>query len=261
MNTSYILALDQGTTSSRAILFRADGSIQGIAQEEFTQHFPRSGWVEHHPADIWESQLQVARRVLKEQGVETSQIAGIGITNQRETTLVWDRQTGQPVYPAIVWQDRRTAAFCDQLRQDGHSDEVKQRTGLVLDSYFSGPKLHWILNQVEGARARADKGELLFGTVDSWLIWNLTGGKVHATDYSNASRTLLFNYRTLDWDPFLLDMLKVPESMLPELRPNSGYFGDTAPELFGRPVPIFGAAGDQQAALRHRHRRVWRVGC
>jgi glycerol kinase len=249
MNTSYILALDQGTTSSRAILFRADGSIQGIAQEEFTQHFPRNGWVEHSPSDVWESQLRVARRVLKEQGVEASQIAGIGITNQRETTLVWNRNTGKPVYPAIVWQDRRTAAFCDQLRQDGHSDEVRQRTGLVLDSYFSGTKLNWILNQVEGARASAEQGELLFGTVDTWLIWNLTGGKVHATDYSNASRTLLFNYRTLDWDPYLLDMLEVPAAMLPALRPNSGHFGDTSAELFGRPIPIFGAAGDQQAAL------------
>lgn len=249
MQPNYILALDQGTTSSRAILFDAKGKIQGSAQEEFTQHFPKNGWVEHDPTDIWESQIRVARKVLSDHGVDASQIAGIGITNQRETTLVWDKKTGKPVYPAIVWQDRRTAAFCDQLKREGHAETVRERTGLVLDAYFSGTKLNWILDNVEGARKRAENGELLFGTVDSWLIWNLTGGKVHATDYANASRTLLFNYRSLEWDPFLIELLKVPESMLPELKPNSGYFGDAGAELFGTAIPIHGAAGDQQAAL------------
>lgn len=245
----YILALDQGTTSSRAILFNHTGEIVGTAQVEFTQYFPQPGWVEHNPLEIWQSQLQVAKAVLKRQKVKPEQIEAIGITNQRETTLVWDRATGKPIHPAIVWQDRRTAGICDELKAAGHADYIREHTGLVVDAYFSGTKVKWILDQVPGARARAEKGELCFGTVDSWLVYQLTNGQVHATDYSNASRTLLYNIGQLDWDDHLLALLDVPRAMLPEVRPSSGHFGDTAQELLGAAIPICGIAGDQQAAL------------
>lgn len=245
----YILALDQGTTSSRAILFNHAGEIVGTAQVEFTQHFPKPGWVEHDPMEIWQSQLQVAKAVLKRQKVKPQQVEAIGITNQRETALVWERTTGKPIHPAIVWQDRRTAGICDELKAAGHTDYIREHTGLVVDAYFSGTKVKWILDQVPGARARAEKGELCFGTVDSWLVYQLTKGRVHATDYSNASRTLLYNIGKLDWDDHLLDLLEVPRAMLPEVRPSSGHFGDTAEELLGAAIPICGIAGDQQAAL------------
>ena len=245
----YILALDQGTTSSRAILFNRSGEIVGVAQQEFTQYFPRSGWVEHDANEIWSSQLQVARQVMTEQEVAAEEIEAIGITNQRETTLVWDRVSGEPIHKAIVWQDRRTAAICDQLTAQGYTRYVRENTGLVIDAYFSGTKVKWLLDHVAGAREKAAAGQLCFGTVDSWLVYKLTGGQVHATDYSNASRTLLFNIRSLDWDAKMLDALSVPLAMLPEVRPSSGQFGVTDPALFGRGIPICGIAGDQQAAL------------
>lgn len=249
MSNKYILALDQGTTSSRAILFDREGSIKGVAQKEFTQFFPQNGWVEHNPMEIWESQLQVAKEVLAVAHVGAEDIEAIGITNQRETTVVWNKETGKPVYNAIVWQDKRTAPLCQQLKAEGLEPYVKEQTGLVLDSYFSGTKVNWILNNVAGARALANEGKLLFGTVDSWLIWNLTGGEVHATDYSNASRTLLYNIRGLQWDAKMLQALNVPAQLLPEVRPSSGNFGETKTDLFGRAIPIRGVAGDQQAAL------------
>jgi glycerol kinase len=243
----YIIALDQGTTSSRAVLFDEGGRIVGIAQQEFRQIFPQSGWVEHDPMEIWETQSSVLERVIAEHGIQPSSIAAIGITNQRETTVVWDRQTGQPVYNAIVWQDKRTAPLCEELKSRGLSDYVRQNTGLVIDSYFSGTKINWILDHVPGARERAERGELAFGTIDTWLIWKLTQGKVHATDYSNASRTMLYNIRLLEWDNKLLKELRVPSSLLPEVNPSSYSFGHWM--LSGTAIPIAGVAGDQQAAL------------
>jgi glycerol kinase len=242
-----ILALDQGTTSSRAILFDKDGAIQAVAQREFTQIFPKSGWVEHDPVEIWASQSGTAVEVLARAGVGAADIHAIGITNQRETTLVWDRTTGKPVYNAIVWQDRRTAGFCDQLKRDGHEAMIQERTGLLIDAYFSGSKVAWILDNVEGARASAEAGKLAFGTVDSWLIWNLTGGATHVTDASNASRTMLLNIHTGDWDPELLRLFRIPASMLPEVKQSSEIYGLAS--IGGGSIPIAGIAGDQQAAL------------
>jgi glycerol kinase len=246
---SLILALDQGTTSSRAILFDRAGQLRGVAQREFGQSFPQPGWVEHDPAEIWQSQLAVARQVLAEQHVDAADVAAIGIANQRETTLLWDRATGQPVHPAIVWQDRRTAGFCDGLRRSGHAELVQRKTGLVIDAYFSGSKLRWLLDHVPGARDRAERGELAFGTVDSWLLWNLTGGRLHATDATNASRTLLYDIHLGRWDDELLQLLRIPPSVLPEVRSSSEVYGETTAELFGRPITIGGIGGDQQAAL------------
>jgi glycerol kinase len=243
----YILALDQGTTSSRAIVFDHAGSIVSVAQKEFEQIFPKPGWVEHNPGDIWSSQADVAAEALTKANVGAADVAAIGITNQRETTIVWDRSTGQPVYNAIVWQDRRTAGICDRLKARKLDRVVRRKTGLVLDAYFSGTKVQWILQNVKGARARAKAGELAFGTVDSWLVWNLTGGKVHVTDPSNASRTMLFDITKGDWDDELLKLFDVPRSMLPEVRSSSEVYGVT--NLLGRPIPIAGIAGDQQAAL------------
>jgi len=244
-----VLALDQGTTSSRAIVFDHAGKILAVAQREFPQYFPRSGWVEHDAAEIWQSQLAVAREVLQTAQMSASDIAAIGITNQRETTVVWNRDTGQPLARAIVWQDRRTAAFCESLRAGGHEPLVAQRTGLVIDPYFSGTKLRWLLDHVDGARQLAQQGKLAFGTIDSWLLWNLSGGRLHVTDISNASRTMLMDLATGQWDQELLDLLQIPRSVLPEIRASTEHFGDSAPELFGRPIPLAAAAGDQQAAL------------
>jgi glycerol kinase len=246
---AYILALDQGTTSSRAIVFDASGAIRAVAQREFTQIFPQAGWVEHDPAEIWASQRDVAVEAMARAGAVASDIAAIGITNQRETTVVWDRRTGVPIHNAIVWQDRRTAGFCDALKRDGHEDLVQRKTGLVIDAYFSGTKLRWILDNVPGARERAERGELAFGTIDTWLVWNLTGGGRHITDASNASRTMLFNIHTGEWDDQLLAILGVPRAVLPEVRPSSEVHGTTVAGLFGKPIPIAGIAGDQQAAL------------
>ena len=246
---SYILALDQGTTSSRAILFDRDGAIKGVAQREFRQMFPQPGWVEHDPLEIWTSQAGVAVEALAGAGVRARDIAAIGITNQRETTIVWDRKTGLPIANAIVWQDRRTAEACDRLRSDGAEPLFRERTGLVLDAYFSGTKLAWILDHVEGARARAEAGHLAFGTVDSWLLWKLTDGRLHITDASNASRTLLFNIHTLQWDDELLDALRVPRSVLPDVRSSSEIYGEVTTTLGLESVILGGIAGDQQAAL------------
>jgi glycerol kinase len=245
---SHILAIDQGTTSSRAIVFRADISIASVAQQEFAQHFPASGWVEHEPEDIWTSTIAVCREALTKADLAANDIAAIGITNQRETTVVWDRATGKAVHRAIVWQDRRTADICAKLKSDGHEPTISQKTGLIIDPYFSGTKVAWILDQVPGARKRAEAGELLFGTVDCYLLWRLTGGKVHATDATNASRTLLFNIHTGAWDDELLKILRVPRSMLPDVKDSSAKFGDSIPELFGGAIAISGIAGDQQAA-------------
>ncbi|MBL4754102.1 MAG: glycerol kinase GlpK [Flavobacteriales bacterium] len=247
MDNQFIVALDQGTTSSRAVLFNSEGAIVGISQKEFTQHFPHPGWVEHDPIEIWESQWEVFENVLSENNVSASDISAIGITNQRETTVVWDKHTGEPVYNAIVWQDKRTASICEQLKGNGHETYIRQNTGLVVDAYFSGTKVNWILDNVEGARAKAENGDLLFGTVDTWLIWKLTKGAVHATDYSNASRTLMYNIRTLEWDDHLLEALTVPKGLLPEVRDSSGDFGTL--NYQGTEIPIAGVAGDQQAAL------------
>ncbi|AKC71318.1 glycerol kinase GlpK [Pandoraea oxalativorans] len=246
---AYILAFDQGTTSSRALLFDRDGHVVATAQKEFRQIYPHPGWVEHDPREIWATQAGVAAEALTHAGVGGGDVAAIGITNQRETTIVWDRRTGEPVYNAIVWQDRRTAVFCDALRAQGKEALVAQRTGLRIDSYFSGSKIRWILDNVDGAREAADAGHLAFGTVDSWLVWHLTGGKLHVTDVSNASRTMLFNIHALEWDDELLALLDVPRSMLPEVRSSSEVYGHTATPLFSAPVPIAGIAGDQQAAL------------
>jgi glycerol kinase len=243
-----ILALDQGTTSSRSILFNQDGRPLGTAQEEFKQRYPRPGWVEHDPEDIWRTQLSTARKVLTDQSLMAADVAAIGVANQRETVVVWDRATGKLEYNAIVWQDRRTAELCDRLKREGWEREVLARTGLVIDAYFSATKVNWILNNVEGARQKARNGDLLFGTVDSFLIWRLTGGKVHVTDYSNAARTMLFNIHTLRWDEDLLTELDIPASMLPEVRSSSEVFGETDGQTFGDPVRIAGDAGDQQAA-------------
>src|SRR3954454_12687536 len=245
---SHVLAIDQGTTSSRAIVFRADISIAAIAQAEFPQHFPASGWVEHEPEDIWTSTIATCREALCQANLTAKDIAAIGITNQRETTIVWDRATGQAVHRAIVWQDRRTAEICAQMKADGHEPLITHKTGLIIDPYFSGTKVAWMLDHVPGARERAERGELMFGTVDCYLLWRLTGGKVHATDATNASRTLLFNIHTGQWDDDLLKILRVPRSMLPEVKDSSADFGDSAPELFGGSIMIAGIAGDQQAA-------------
>ena len=246
----YILSFDQGTTSSRAILFDKAGAIIATAQQEFTQIFPKSGWVEHDAMEIWGTQSGVARQVLEETGTRPDEVAAIGITNQRETTVVWDKHTGKPVYNAIVWQCRRTASICDELKAKGWTDTIRQKTGLILDAYFSGTKIKWILDNVAGARERAERGELLFGNIDTWLIWNLTRGKVHVTDYSNASRTMLFNINTLQWDDDILKELNIPRSMLPEVKPSSCVYGNTDEHTFGgADIPIAGAAGDQQAAL------------
>ena len=242
-----ILALDQGTTSSRAILFDHAGRVRGSAQREFAQHFPQPGWVEHDPDEIWQSQLAVAHQVLADTGTDAADVAAVGIANQRETTLLWDRGTGRAVCPAIVWQDRRTAGFCDDLRRDGHTELVQRKAGLVIDAYFSASKLRWMLDHVPGARGRADRGELAFGTVDTWLAWHLTGGDVHVTDVTNASRTMLFDLHAGRWDEQLLDLLRIPRSLLPTVVPSSGVVGHTT--LFGRPIPVAGVAGDQQAAL------------
>ena len=244
---SLILALDQGTTSSRAILFDKQGEIQAVAQKEFTQIFPNPGWVEHDPIEIWASQSGTAVEVLARAGISAAGVHAIGITNQRETTLVWNRETGKPLYNAIVWQDRRTAGFCDQLKRDGHEKLIQQKTGLLIDAYFSGSKVAWILDNVEGARAQAEGGKLAFGTVDSWLIWNLTGGTVHVTDPSNASRTMLFNIQTGQWDADLLKLFRIPASMLPDVKQSSEVYGNAS--LGGIQIPIAGIAGDQQAAL------------
>lgn len=245
----YVMALDQGTTSSRAILFDHSGRIVSVANKEFTQIYPKPGWVEHDPMEIWGSQIGVAQEAIRKAGVDPSDIAAIGITNQRETTIVWDKNTGKPIYNAIVWQCRRTAAICDALKASGFDKKITEKTGLIVDAYFSGTKIKWILDNVEGAREKAEKGELLFGNVDSWLIWNLTGGKVHVTDYSNASRTMLFNIHELKWDQDILKELNIPEKMLPTPMPSSHVYGVTDKELFGVEIPIAGAAGDQQAAL------------
>lgn len=245
----FILSLDQGTTSSRAILFDKNGGIRSVAQKEFRQLFPKPGWVEHDPLEIWSTQAGVAAEAVTQAGISSEQLASLGITNQRETTIVWDRETGKPVYNAIVWQDRRTADFCDQLKSDGLDRLIREKTGLVVDAYFSGTKIKWILDNVSGARAKAEAGKLAFGTVDSWLIWNFTQGKLHLTDVTNASRTMLYNINTMQWDRDLLDILTVPESMLPEVRSCSEVYGHTSGRLMGQAVPIAGIAGDQHAAL------------
>ncbi|WP_135506189.1 glycerol kinase GlpK [Roseovarius aestuariivivens] len=245
---THILAIDQGTTSSRAILFDSNLRVTATDQEEFAQHFPQSGWVEHAPDDLWATTASTCRGVIERANIDPADIAAIGITNQRETTLVWDRKTGQPMHRAIVWQDRRTAETCRRLRGQGHEDMITERTGLLLDPYFSGTKLAWILENVEGARAKAEAGDLLFGTVDTYLIWRLTGGKVHATDATNASRTLLYDIRKGRWSQTICDLLNVPMSMLPEVRDCADDYGTTRPDLFGREIPILGVAGDQQAA-------------
>ncbi|EME75881.1 glycerol kinase GlpK [Bacillus sonorensis] len=246
----YILSLDQGTTSTRAIIFNNEGKIVHTAQKEFHQYFPNPGWVEHNANEIWGSVLAVIASALSESGIQAGQIAGIGITNQRETTVVWDKHTGKPVYNAIVWQSRQSAGICEELRQKGYEDKIREKTGLLIDPYFSGTKVKWILDHVDGAREKAENGDLLFGTIDSWLIWKMSGGKAHVTDYSNASRTLMFNIYDLKWDEELLDILGVPKSMLPEVKPSSHVYGETVDyHFFGKNIPIAGAAGDQQSAL------------
>ncbi|MEG0875266.1 MAG: glycerol kinase GlpK [Clostridiales bacterium] len=245
----YIMALDQGTTSSRCIIFDKKGKIIAKAQKEFKQHYPKPGWVEHDAIDIWSTQIGVAHEALQHGGLSSKNITAIGITNQRETTVVWDKATGEPIAPAIVWQCRRTAKYCEQLITDGYNDMVREKTGLLIDAYFSGTKIKWILENTPGAMEKAKKGELLFGTIDTWLVWKLTKGKVHCTDYSNASRTMLFNINTLEWDKDLLKLLGIPIAMMPNPMPSSYYYGDTDPEIFGGSIPIGGIAGDQQAAL------------
>lgn len=249
MIKKYILALDQGTTSSRAIIYNREGAIVKIAQKELTQIYPKAGWVEHDPMEIWGSQSGVASEILATTGITAEEIAAIGITNQRETTIVWEKQTGKPVYNAIVWQCRRTAGICDELKASGMEKYIRENTGLVLDAYFSGTKVKWILDNVEGARQKAQNGELLFGNVDTWLIWNLTKGKVHVTDYSNASRTMLFNIKELKWDEYILTKFDIPASMLPAVKPSSAVYGVTDAKILGAEIPIAGDAGDQQAAL------------
>lgn len=250
MDKKYILALDQGTTSSRSILFDKKGNIIEVAQKEFSQIYPKSGWVEHDPMEILTTQLDTAKDVVKKAGILPEEIGGVGITNQRETTVVWDKETGEPIYNAIVWQCRRTASICDELKSRGLETYVKENTGLVIDAYFSGTKINWILDNVDGAREKAEKGKLLFGTIDTWLIWNLTDRKVHVTDYSNASRTMVFNIKSLDWDKKLLEELKIPEIILPKVKNSSEIYGNTGSKLFrNASIPISGIAGDQQAAL------------
>ncbi|ELP8688963.1 glycerol kinase GlpK [Staphylococcus pseudintermedius] len=247
---NYILSIDQGTTSSRAILFNEEGEIVGVAQREFKQHFPKSGWVEHDANEIWSSVLSVMASVLTENNVSANEVKGIGITNQRETTVVWDKETGRPIYNAIVWQSRQTQSICDALKQEGNEQTFRDKTGLLLDPYFSGTKVKWILDKVDGAREKAAKGEILFGTIDTWLVWKLSGGRAHVTDYSNASRTLMYNIHELKWDDELLELLDVPKAMLPEVKPSSEVYCETIDyHFFGQNVPIAGIAGDQQAAL------------
>lgn len=245
----YIMALDQGTTSSRCIIYDKRGNQISVAQKEFKQYYPKEGWVEHDANEIWSTQMTVAFEALLKASATYKNIDAIGITNQRETTIVWDKETGEPVYNAIVWQCRRTAEYCDELIEQGLTEKIKEKTGLLIDPYFSGTKLRWILENVEGAREKAEKGRLLFGTVETWLIWKMTGGKVHVTDYSNASRTMMFNIHTLEWDKEILEILDIPLNMLPEARPSSEVYGETMGQHFGRPIKIAGAAGDQQAAL------------
>jgi glycerol kinase len=249
MSEKFILALDQGTTSSRSIVFDKQGNIRAVAQKEFKQIFPRPGWVEHDAGEIWSTQFGTMAEAVAKAGISMKQVAGIGITNQRETTVVWERSTGKPVYNAIVWQDRRTAAYCDELKNAGHANRIQQKTGLVIDAYFSATKLKWILDNVAGARAKAEKGELAFGTVDSWLVWNLSGGAVHVTDVSNASRTLLLNIHTCTWDDELLKLFSIPKSLLPEVKPSSKIYGTTGDIIPEIKIPVAGIAGDQQAAL------------
>ena len=246
---SFIIALDQGTTSSRALLIDKSGTILGSARKEFPQIYPKAGWVEHDPMDIWNVQLEMLQKLIDEQKVKPAEIAAIGITNQRETTVIWDKNTGKPVYNAIVWQCRRTADYCNSLKERGLSEAIHKKTGLVVDAYFSGSKIKWILDNIPGVRERAKKGEILFGTVDTWLVWNLTGGKVHVTDYTNASRTMLFNINTLQWDLELLSEMDIPLNILPEVKPSSFIYGQTDSNLLGVDVPVAGIAGDQQAAL------------
>ena len=246
---AYMMALDAGTTSNRCILFNKKGEICSMAQREFHQYFPQPGWVEHDADEIWASMLGVAVEAMSRIGAEAADIAGIGITNQRETTIIWDKQTGEPIAPAIVWQCRRTASYCDSLKEQGYTDTFRRKTGLVIDAYFSGTKIKWLLDHVPGARERAENGELLFGTVETWLIWKLTKGVVHVTDYSNASRTMLFNINTMQWDEEILKVLDIPKCMLPEPKPSSCVYGETDPSYLGGSIPIAGAAGDQQAAL------------
>lgn len=249
MAKRFVLAIDQGTTSSRAIIFDHSGEIAAIAQKEFKQHFPNQGWVEHDPVEIWKTQAGVVAEAITECGADGKNIAGIGITNQRETTVVWDRETGKPVYNAIVWQDRRTSGYCDRLKSEGWIEKVKEKTGLIIDSYFSGTKIHWILENVDGAREKADQGKLVFGTIDTWLVWNFTKGETHVTDVTNASRTMLYNIREHKWDKELLDLMGIPESMLPDVKSSSEIYAHTKTTIFAHEVPIAGIAGDQQAAL------------
>ena len=249
MKEQYILAIDQGTSSSRAIVFNRQGESLAVAQKEFTQHFPQSGWVEHDPLEIWSSEAAVISEVMAGMGISGQNIAAVGITNQRETTILWDAETGEPVYNAIVWQDRRTAEYCDRLKADGLTETIRQKTGLIIDAYFSATKIKWVLDHVPGARQRAEQGRLRFGTVDTWLVWQLTGGRLHITDATNASRTMLFNIHTLQWDEELLRLFDIPRSLMPEVRSCSEVYGQTEATLFGQPVPIGGIAGDQQAAL------------
>lgn len=249
MSKKYILALDQGTTSSRSIIFDRNGSIISSSQKEFTQIYPQPGWIEHNPMEIWETQLASAKEAMKKINADPEDIAGIGITNQRETTVLWDKHTGVPVYNAIVWQCRRTADICDDLKEKGYSDYIKENTGLIIDAYFSGTKIKWIIDNVEGVREKAEQGDILFGTIDSWLVWNLTKGKMHITDYSNASRTMIYNIKSLSWDEKILKELNIPESILPKVVQSSEYYANTCKELFGEEIPISGMAGDQQSAL------------
>lgn len=246
---NYILALDQGTTSSRAIVFDKKGNIVSVAQKEFAQHFPKPGWVEHDPLEIWSTQAGVAAEAIAKKGLDVGDIAAIGITNQRETVVVWDKRTGKPVYNAIVWQDKRTSEYCDDLKKQGKNDLIREKTGLVIDSYFSGTKVKWILDQVEGVRERAEAGDLILGTIDTWLVWNFTRGEQHITDVTNASRTMFFNINTMDWDEELLELLTIPKSMLPQVKASSEVYGHTKSTFYDSKIPIAGIAGDQQAAL------------
>ncbi|MBR9853252.1 MAG: glycerol kinase GlpK [Algicola sp.] len=245
----YILALDQGTTSSRAVVFDKKGAIVSMAQKEFTQIFPKPGWVEHDPNEIWSTQAGVAAEAVSKKGLKSTQLAAIGITNQRETVVVWDKNTGEPIYNAIVWQDKRTADYCDKLKSEGKSDLIRKKTGLVIDSYFSGTKVKWILDNVEGARQKAEEGSLILGTIDTWLIWKMSDGALHITDVTNASRTMLFNINTMAWDDELLDLMDIPKSMLPDIKQSSEVYGATSPNIFATKIPMAGIAGDQQAAL------------
>lgn len=247
--SKYILALDQGTTSSRAIVFDKQGNIICSAQKEFTQHFPKPGWVEHDPVEIWSTQAGVATEAIAKKGINAEDISAIGITNQRETVVVWDKNTGEPIYNAIVWQDKRTSSYCDELKKQGHNELIRSKTGLVIDSYFSGTKVKWILDNVDGARVKADRGELLMGTIDSWLVWNFTKGETHITDVTNASRTQIFNINTMEWDDELLELLTIPKSMLPEVKQSSEIYGHTKSTFYDARIPISGIAGDQQSAL------------